>query len=111
MADLTLVPDPRPYQMADLTSSLHFMTTPTTNHNPAPRGDRQYQYLAFIYTYKSIHRQVPAARDIERFFSISAHSVHTMIKTLEQHGFIRRQPGGARSIQLLAPCEQLPILR
>lgn len=87
------------------------MTTPTTNHNPAPWSDRQGQYLAFIYAYTTIHRQAPAERDIERFFRISAPSVHTMIKALEQHGFIRRQPGVPRSIQLLVPCEQLPTLR
>ena len=87
------------------------MTTPTTNHNPIPWTDRQGQYLAFIYAYATIHRQAPAERDMERFFCVSAPSVHTMIKTLEQHGFIRRQPGVARSIQLLVPAEQLPILQ
>jgi repressor LexA len=34
-----------------------------------------------------------------------------MLHTLEQRGFIRRQPGMARSIQLLVPSEQLPILK
>jgi len=87
------------------------MTTSMTNHNPAPWSDRQGQYLAFIYAYTTIHRQAPAERDIERFFRVSAPSVHTMIKALEQQGFIRRQAGVARSIQLLVPCEQLPILR
>jgi 3-methyladenine DNA glycosylase Tag len=69
------------------------MTTPTTNHNPDQWTDRQGQFLAFIYAYTTIHRQAPAERDIERFFRVSAPSVHTMLKTLEQHGFIRRQPG------------------
>jgi DNA-binding MarR family transcriptional regulator len=87
------------------------MTTPTTNHNPDQWTDRQGQFLAFIYAYTTIHRQAPAERDIERFFRVSAPSVHTMLKTLEQHGFIRRQPGVARSIQLFVPCEQLPILK
>jgi SOS-response transcriptional repressor LexA len=87
------------------------MTTPTTNHNPAQWTDRQGQYLAFIYAYTTIHRQAPAERDMERFFRTSPPTVHSMIKTLEQQGFIRRQPGVARSIQLLVPCEQLPILK
>lgn len=87
------------------------MTTPTTNHNPAQWTDRQGQYLAFIYAYTTIHRQAPAERDMERFFRASPPTVHSMIKALEQQGFIRRQPGVARSIQLLVPCEQLPILK
>ena len=88
-----------------------FMTTLTTNHNPAQWTDRQGQYLAFIYAYSTIHRQAPAERDIERFFRTTPSSVHNMLKALERHGFIRRQPRGARSIQLLVPCEQLPILQ
>ena len=87
------------------------MTTPTTNHNPALWSDRQGQYLAFIYAYTTIHRLAPAERDMERFFRTTPSSVHNMLKALEQHGFIRRQPGVARSIQLLVPCQQLPILK
>ena len=88
-----------------------FMTTPTANHNPAPWTDRQGQYLAFIYAYTTIHRQAPAERDMERFFRTTPPSVHNMIKALEQHGYIHRRPGVARSIQLLVPCELLPVLR
>lgn len=87
------------------------MTTPTINHNPAPWTDRQGQYLAFIHAYTTIHRQAPAERDMERFFCTTPPTVHNMLKTLEQHGFIQRQPGTARSIRLLVPCEQLPVLR
>ena len=35
---------------------------------------------------------------------------HEMIVTLERNGFIRRQPGGPRSIVILVPPETLPIL-
>jgi DNA-binding MarR family transcriptional regulator len=59
----------------------------------------------------TIHRQAPAERDMERFFRTAPPSVHNMLKALERHGFIHRQPGVARSIQLLVPCEQLPILK
>ena len=34
-----------------------------------------------------------------------------MVLTLERAGLIRRQPGVARSIELLVEPEQLPILR
>ena len=87
------------------------MTTPTTNLNPAPWTDRQGQYLAFIYAYTTIHRQAPAERDIQQFFRTTPPTVHNMLKILEQHGFIRRRPGVARSTQLLVPPEQLPILQ
>jgi repressor LexA len=33
-----------------------------------------------------------------------------MIVTLERNGFIRRQPGVPRSIEILLPPESLPIL-
>jgi SOS-response transcriptional repressor LexA len=87
------------------------MMTPTTNHNPVQWTPRQGQYLAFIYAYTTIHGQAPAERDMQRFFRTTPPSVHNMLQTLERHGFVRRQPGVARSIQLLVPCEQLPVLK
>jgi len=48
---------------------------------------------------------------MERFFRTSPPTVHSMVKTLEREGFIRRQPGVARSIELLVEPEALPILR
>jgi Mn-dependent DtxR family transcriptional regulator len=87
------------------------MTMPPTNNNPVQWTTQQGQYLAFIYAYTIIHGKAPAERDMERFFRTTPPSVHSMLNTLEQHGFIRRQPGMARSIQLLVPCEQLPVLK
>ena len=72
---------------------------------------KQGQYLAFLYAYSIIHGRPPAERDMETFFRCTAPSVHTMVKTLEREGFIRRQPGVARSIELLVAPEALPILR
>ena len=72
---------------------------------------KQGQYLAFLYAYSIIHGRPPAERDMETFFRCTAPSVHTMVKTLEREGFIRRQPGVARSIDLLVAPEALPILR
>ena len=72
---------------------------------------KQGQYLAFLYAYSVIHGRAPAERDMETFFRCTAPSVHTMVKTLEREGFIRRQPGVARSIELLVTPEALPILR
>ncbi|MGG6898526.1 MarR family transcriptional regulator, partial [Rhizobium sp. BR 315] len=46
-----------------------------------------------------------------RHFEVTAPSVHQMVITLEKAGLIQRQPGEARSIQLLVQPEALPILR
>jgi selenophosphate synthetase-related protein len=87
--------------------------------NPAPKLDpsiapsftaKQGQYLAFIYNYTKIHRQAPAEQDLERYFQVSAPSIHDMIKTLERNGLIEKTPGQARSIRLLVRPEHLPIL-
>jgi Mn-dependent DtxR family transcriptional regulator len=71
----------------------------------------QGQYLAFIYAYTTLHNQAPAERDIQQFFHVTPPTVHNMLKLLEHHGFIRRQPGVARSTKLLVPPEKLPILQ
>jgi DNA-binding MarR family transcriptional regulator len=71
----------------------------------------QGQYLAFIYAYGRIFKQAPAEADMRRHFQVTAPSVHQMVMTLEKAGLIKRQPGAARSIQLLVAPEALPILR
>ena len=72
--------------------------------------EKQGQYLAFIYTYAHMFRRPPAEADMQRHFQVTPPSVHQMIVTLEQNGLIRRQPGGARSIQILVAPKDLPIL-
>ncbi len=83
----------------------------SANDNAARWTPKQGQYLAFIYVYTTLHGQAPAERDMERFFRTTPPTVHTMVKTLEREGYIRRQPGVARSIELLVTPEALPILR
>jgi Mn-dependent DtxR family transcriptional regulator len=73
--------------------------------------DKQGQYLAFIYAYTCITGQAPAEADLQRFFAVTAPSVHQMILTLERSNLIKRTPRLARSIELLIEPEQLPILR
>jgi hypothetical protein len=48
---------------------------------------------------------------MQRHFRVSPPCVHPMVLTLERAGLIRRQPGVARSIQVLLAPEDLPILR
>ncbi len=72
---------------------------------------KQGQYLAFIYAYSRLQRRAPAEADMQHYFEVSPPSVHQMVLGLERAGLIRRQAGVARSIELLIPPEQLPILR
>ena len=73
--------------------------------------EKQGEYLAFIYTYSYMFRCSPAEADMRRHFQVSPPSVHQMVITLERAGLIRRQPGVARSIELLIPPEEIPILK
>jgi Mn-dependent DtxR family transcriptional regulator len=76
-----------------------------------PCTQKEGQYLAFIYAYTRLNRRPPAESDMQRYFQVSPPSVHQMVLTLEREGFIRRQPGGARSIEMLVNPESLPVLR
>ena len=87
--------------------------------DPAPKLDpsiapsftaKQGQYLAFIYNYTKMYRQAPAESDLERYFQVSAPSIHESIRTLERNGFIEKTPGKARSIRLMVQPEHLPRL-
>jgi DNA-binding MarR family transcriptional regulator len=71
---------------------------------------KQGQYLAFIWAYSKINDRAPAEADFQRYFKVTAPSVHQMLKTLDQIGLIQKQPGVARSIKLLVPPQELPIL-
>lgn len=78
--------------------------------NP-PFTPLQGQYLAFIYAYSKVNRRPPAEADMQRFFEVTPPSVHRMVLELELRSLVRRQPGAPRSLEVLLPPEQLPILR
>ena len=71
----------------------------------------QGQYLAFIHAYTTLHRRPPAESDFLNFFRVTPPTVHRMIVTLHDRGFIQRHPGRPRTITLLVPPEQLPALQ
>ena len=71
---------------------------------------KQGQYLAFIWAYSQINRRPPAEVDFQRYFRVSAPSVHQMLTRLEQLGLIGKLSGVTRSITLLVPPQELPIL-
>ena len=71
--------------------------------------EKQCQYLAFIHAYSRMFRRPPAEADMQRHFRVSPPSVHQMVLILERAGLIRRQPGVARSIEILIDPKDLPI--
>ena len=73
--------------------------------------NKQGQYLAFIHAYTLVMGRSPAEADMQRFFAVSPPSIHQMVLTLERQRPIRRQPGVARSIELLVQPEILPQLQ
>src|ERR1700750_766918 len=85
-------------------------TNPTMSQKSGARfTEKQGHYLAFIHTYSYMFGQPPAEAEFQRHFRVSPPSGHQIV-TLERHGFIRRQPGVPRSIEILLPPENLPIL-
>jgi repressor LexA len=70
----------------------------------------QGQYLAFIQAYTKIHGIAPAEADMQRYFKVTAPSIHQMVLTLEKRGLISRVPGKPRSIVLLVPRAEIPAL-
>jgi DNA-binding MarR family transcriptional regulator len=72
---------------------------------------KQGQYLAFIHAYTLVLGRPPAEADLQRHFQVTPPSVHQMILTLERARLIRRQPGVARSIEVLVAPDALPPLR
>jgi Mn-dependent DtxR family transcriptional regulator len=72
---------------------------------------KQGQYLAFIHAYTRLHRRPPAEADMQHYFRVSPPSVHQMVLALERAGFITRQPGVARSIEIIVEPQHLPTLR
>jgi hypothetical protein len=73
--------------------------------------EKQGQYLAFIHNYSVIHGEPPAEADMQRFFGVTPPTVHQMVLKLEEKGFISRVPRKARTIQVLVPPEELPVLK
>ena len=71
---------------------------------------KQGQYLAFIYYYTKLNRRPPAESDMQRYFGATPPTVHNMVVKLCDRGFISREPGRGRTIQLLVDRSAFPDL-
>ena len=74
------------------------------------KDDRLYLLNVFRRKLNFPQLKRSVREDMQRHFQVSPPSVHQMIVTLERNRLIRRQPGVARSIQILVAPEDLPIL-
>jgi len=92
-------------QQPERTETGKSMTAGTPRFTPL-----QGQYLAFIRAYSILNRRPPAEADMQRFFRVTAPSVHQMVVTLEARRLVARDPGKGRSIRVLAAVEDLPAL-
>lgn len=72
--------------------------------------EKQGQYLSFIYYYTKINGQPPAEVDMQRYFNVSAPSVHRMIVDLEKKNLIYRERKKSRSLTVRLDLHQLPEL-
>ncbi len=68
----------------------------------------QGRYLAYIHAYITSHGYPPAESEIATAMCVTPPAVNTMVKMLERKGLILRQPGQARSLQILVPEDQIP---
>ncbi|MFT6627596.1 MAG: Mn-dependent DtxR family transcriptional regulator, partial [Flavobacteriales bacterium] len=69
--------------------------------------EKQRRYLAFIPFYTRGNGRPPAQVDMQKFFGVTAPTVHQMVRALEKHGLIQRTPREARSLRVIAPVEDL----
>ena len=72
--------------------------------------EKQGQYLAFIHHYILINGCSPTEADMQKFFMVTAPTVHQMIVKLEKKELITKEPGIPRSIKLAIKSEHLPSL-
>ena len=68
----------------------------------------QGRYLAFIHAYTEGFGLSPAESEIAAAIGVSPPSANQMMKTLEKKTLIRRQPGVARSIEILIAPDMIP---
>ncbi len=88
------------------------MARRTTGPMPGGPTRQQGQFLAYIRDYMlRSHRGVaPTHTEFQRFFRLTPPSVNSMLKRLDERGFIRRILGKARAIELTINPELIPPL-
>ncbi len=82
-----------------------------TTTSGGPTG-QQGQFLAYIHEYITANNRgvAPTHAEFQRFFNLTAPSVNSMLKRLDEKGYIRRIPGKTRAIELTIALELIPPL-
>ena len=84
------------------------------NTTPTPDGPtrQQGQFLAFIreFMLRNPRGVAPTHTELQGFFRLTPPSVNSMLKRLDERGYIRRIPGQARAIELTIDPELIPTL-
>ncbi|WP_420797630.1 MarR family transcriptional regulator [Candidatus Sororendozoicomonas aggregata] len=70
----------------------------------------QGQYLSFIYNFTKINGIPPAESDLQKYFKVTAPTVHQMVLKLHKLGLISRQPRQPRTMKIEIPIYALPCL-
>jgi repressor LexA len=84
----------------------------TAHRIPGGPTRQQGQFLAYIreYMLRNHLGLAPTHAELQRFFNLTPPSVNSMLKRLDQRGFIRRTPGKTRAIELTIDPELIPTL-
>ena len=92
--------------------SLTLATTTRGTSVPGGLTRQQGQFLAYIREYMLRNHQhvAPTHADFQRFFNLTPPSVNSMLKRLDEKGYIRRIPGKSRAIELTIATERIPAL-
>ena len=90
---------------------LNHISEPGHAATPPSFTAKQGQYLALFHAYTLVLGCPPAEADLQRHFRVTPPAVHGMALSLERAGYIRREPGRARSICLLIDPMALPPLQ
>lgn len=89
-------------------------STAERSAQPIPDGPtrQQGQFLAYIreYMLRNHLGLAPTHAELQRFFNLTPPSVNSMLKRLDQRGFIRRTRGKTRAIELTIDPELIPTL-
>lgn len=73
-----------------------------------PFTKTQGRYLSFIHAYTEGLGQPPAESEIAEAMRVQPPSVNGMLKTLVKKGLISKEPGAARSIEILVDPDSIP---
>lgn len=85
------------------------MSIPTEKKVTPVFTTKQGQYLAFIYYYTKVNGYSPAQADIQKYFGVSAPTVHQTILKLEAEKLISRVARESRSLKVLIEARELPL--